>query len=196
VHVISPKKLRQFWSVHPDAERPLRAWLTVVQSCRYASPHEVRQDFGSVGRMRSTTGVRTTERSDTDPGRETTMAQILDFTKPHVLRTEEEYDAAIVEIERLLDLDPAPYSDDYERLEFLSVLAEAYERAHFQIDGSSPADVVEFMLEQKGMPLENIDALLGGAKSAAQFFDGARKLSREEIEALRDLLGISADLLL
>jgi mRNA interferase HigB len=48
VHVISPKKLRQFWSVHPDAERPLRAWLTVVQSRRYAPPHEVRQDFGRV----------------------------------------------------------------------------------------------------------------------------------------------------
>ena len=124
------------------------------------------------------------------------MAQILDFTKPHVLRTEEEYDAAIVEIERLLDLDPPPYSEDYERLEFLSVLAEAYERANFQIDGSTPADVVEFMLDQKGMPREKVHALLGGEQSAAQFFGGARKLTREEIEELRDLLGIPADLLL
>jgi HTH-type transcriptional regulator/antitoxin HigA len=124
------------------------------------------------------------------------MAKILDFTKPHVLRTEDEYDAAIVEIERLLDLDPAPYSEEYERLEFLSVLAEAYERTHFQIDGSSPEDVVEFMLEQKGLPRENVDVLLGGEQSADQFFSGARKLSRDEIEALRDLLGIPADLLL
>jgi len=124
------------------------------------------------------------------------MAQILDFTKPRVLRTEEEYDAAIIEIGRLLDLDPAPYSDDYERLEFLSVLAEAYERDHFQIDGSTPADVVEFMLEQKGMRREKVDALLGGAHSAAQFLGGARKLTRDEIEALRELLGIPADLLL
>ncbi|HEX8671513.1 MAG TPA: hypothetical protein VF710_06475 [Longimicrobium sp.] len=123
------------------------------------------------------------------------MAQILDFTKPHVLRTEEEYDAAIVEIERLLDLDPPPYSEDYERLEFLSVLAEAYERANFQIDGSTPADVVEFMLEQKGLRRENVDVLLGGAQSASQFLAGARKLTRNEIEGLRDLLGIPTDLL-
>lgn len=47
MHVISPKKLREFWSLHADAERPLRAWLTVVEARRYASPHEVRQDFGS-----------------------------------------------------------------------------------------------------------------------------------------------------
>jgi mRNA interferase HigB len=47
VHVISPKKLREFWSLHPDAERPLRSWLSVVEARRYASPHEVRQDFRS-----------------------------------------------------------------------------------------------------------------------------------------------------
>jgi HTH-type transcriptional regulator/antitoxin HigA len=124
------------------------------------------------------------------------MSEILDFTKPHVLRTEQEYDAAIIEIERLLDLDPAPYSDDYERLEFLSVLAEAYERAHFQIAGSTPADVVDFMLEQKGLSQSDVISMLGGADSAAEFFVGARKLSRDEIEGVRDLLGVPADLLL
>jgi HTH-type transcriptional regulator/antitoxin HigA len=122
------------------------------------------------------------------------MAYILDFTKPHVLRTEAEYDAAILEIERLLDLDPAPFSEEYERLEFLSVLAEAYERAHFRIEGSTPADVVDFMLDQKGMKREDVERLLGA--SAPEFFQGERKLSREEIEEVRDLLGIPADLLL
>jgi HTH-type transcriptional regulator/antitoxin HigA len=124
------------------------------------------------------------------------MPDILDFTKPHVLRSEEEYDAAIIEIERLLDLDPAAYSEDYERLEFLSVLAEAYERVHFKIEGGTPADVVEFMLEQKGLGRAEVNPLLGGEHSAAEFFAGTRKLSRDEIERIRDLLGIPADLLL
>lgn len=26
MHVISRKRLREFWAVHPDAEAPLRAW--------------------------------------------------------------------------------------------------------------------------------------------------------------------------
>jgi HTH-type transcriptional regulator/antitoxin HigA len=124
------------------------------------------------------------------------MADILDFTKPHVLRSEEEYDAAILEIERLLDVDPARYTEAYERLEFLSVLAEAYERAHLKIEGGTPADVVEFMLEQKGLQRGEVNPMLGGEASASEFFSGTRKLSREEIEKLRDLLGIPADLLL
>jgi len=52
------------------------------------------------------------------------------------------------------------------------------------------------MLEQKGMPRENVHALLGGEQSAAEFFGGARKLTRDEIEEIRDVLGIPADLLL
>ena len=50
------------------------------------------------------------------------MADILDFTKPHVLRNEEEYDIAVAEIDTLLDTDPQLGSEAYERLEFLSVL--------------------------------------------------------------------------
>ena len=36
------------------------------------------------------------------------MAELLDFTKPHILRNETEYTAAIAEIDQLLDLDPPP----------------------------------------------------------------------------------------
>ena len=39
------------------------------------------------------------------------MADILDFTKPHVLRNEEEYDMAVAEIDTLLDTDPQPGSE-------------------------------------------------------------------------------------
>ena len=80
------------------------------------------------------------------------MAQLLDFTKPHILRDEEEYSAAVSEIDRLLDSDPPPDSEDYEFLEFLSVLVQAYEDEHFPIrEGTTPQEVVDFMLEQKGL---------------------------------------------
>ena len=52
------------------------------------------------------------------------MAEVLDFTKPHVLRDKEEYDIAVAEIDALLDTDPQLGSEEYERLEFLSVLVQ------------------------------------------------------------------------
>src|SRR4029453_4369594 len=80
------------------------------------------------------------------------MAELLDFTKPHVLRNEAEYTAAVAEMDSLLDLDPPPHSEAYERLEFLSALVHASEEAHFPLEQlTTPQDVVTFMLEQKGL---------------------------------------------
>ena len=120
----------------------------------------------------------------------------LDFTTPHVLRNEAEYDAAIAEIETLLDMDPRADSGDYERLKFLSVLAEAYEREHYPVPDVSPQEAVDFMLEQKGMTRADLASLMGGRSRVSDFFSGKRPLSRGQIERLRDVLGIPADLLL
>ncbi len=45
MHVITKKRLRDFWTRHPDAERPLRAWLGIVSRRRYADPHALKRDF-------------------------------------------------------------------------------------------------------------------------------------------------------
>ena len=75
----------------------------------------------------------------------------LDFRKPHVLRNDKEYRAAVREIDALLDADPAPGTDSYDRLEFLSVLVAAYEDEHEPpIPEAAPQEVVLFALEQQG----------------------------------------------
>ena len=125
------------------------------------------------------------------------MAELLDFTKPHVLRNEAEYTAAVTEIDRLLDLDPLPHSEAYERLEFLSVLVQAYEEMHFPLEQlTTPQDVVTFMLEQKGLSQTDLARWLGGESSVLAFFQGTGSLSLPQIERLRVHLGIPADLLI
>lgn len=69
----------------------------------------------------------------------------------HVLRNEEEYEAAIEEIEGLLDKDGESGSEGHDRLEFLSVLVEHYEEEHYPMGNVTPQQAVTFMLEQKGM---------------------------------------------
>jgi HTH-type transcriptional regulator / antitoxin HigA len=126
------------------------------------------------------------------------MGAALDFRKPHVLRNAREYRAAVAEIDRLLDEDPKRGSEAYDRLEFLSVLVQAYEDTHDPIDEakSSPQSVVMFMLEQRGMTRAELAPLMGGKARVSEFFSGKRRLSIEQIRALRDRLGIPADLLI
>ena len=125
------------------------------------------------------------------------MAELLDFTKPHVLRDEAEYTAAVAAIDHLLDLDPPPHSEAYERLEFLSVLVLAYEEAHFPLEQlTTPQDVVTFMLEQKGLSHADLAQWLGGESCTLAFLQGTYSLSLLQIERLRVHLGIPADLLI
>ncbi|ETX01590.1 MAG: hypothetical protein ETSY1_06820 [Candidatus Entotheonella factor] len=125
------------------------------------------------------------------------MAEQLDFTKPHVLRDEAEYQAAVAEIDRLLDEEPEPNSEACDRLEFLSVLVQAYEDTHNPLDDlPTPQAIVDFMLEQHGLVRADLAKWLGGKSRVSEFFQGIRPLSLKQIAALREHLGIPADLLL
>jgi HTH-type transcriptional regulator/antitoxin HigA len=125
------------------------------------------------------------------------MVATLDFGRGRVLRTEEEYDAAVREVDRLLDASPAAGTRDYDRLELLSVLIEVYDEAHYPAPApGAPQSVVDFMLEQKGMTRAQLAVPMGGRSRVSDFFKGNRDLSVGQIRALRDLLGIPADLLL
>lgn len=125
-------------------------------------------------------------------------ATMLDFSTPHVLRNAKEYKMAVAEIDRLLDADPKRGTEAYDRLEFLSVLVEAYENDRDPIDesGGTPQSVVAFMLEQKGMTRADLHALMGGKARVSEFFAGKRALSVAQIRALHRELGVPSDLLL
>lgn len=122
----------------------------------------------------------------------------LDFSTPHVLRNAKEYRLAVVEIERLLDADPKKGTKAYDRLEFLSVLVQSYEDEHDPVDerGGTPQSAVLFMLEQRGMSRTDLAPLMGGRGRVSEFLSGKRRLSVDQIRALRDALGIPADLLI
>lgn len=128
------------------------------------------------------------------------MATILDFTIPHVLRTEAEYEAAVQEIDALLDAEVAEGTVEWERLRFLSVLVEAFESDQFPLEdlleGGTPQSAVDFMMRQREMTRTDLEPLLGGKSRVSEFFAGKRPLSKAQIIALRDHLGIPADLLL
>jgi HTH-type transcriptional regulator/antitoxin HigA len=119
---------------------------------------------------------------------------------PHLLRNAREFRAAVRELDALLDalLDAEGPADDKERLAFLSVLVQEYEDRTDPLDeaGGSPQEVVAFMLEQRGMNRTDLAPLMGGRARVSEFFSGRRRLSIEQVRALRAALGIPADMLI
>lgn len=55
MHVIRPETLEAFWTTHPSAEGPLRAWLDTVLEARWDRADEVKATYATaiiVGKRR------------------------------------------------------------------------------------------------------------------------------------------------
>jgi HTH-type transcriptional regulator/antitoxin HigA len=117
-----------------------------------------------------------------------------------LLHSPEDYEAAQQEIDRLVTpIPPAEGTAAYDRLEVLATLVRLYEEEHLEQveDAGTPQEIVAFMLEQKGLTRAELAPIMGGRGRVSDFFTGFRpNLSTNQILALRDFLGISADLLI
>lgn len=45
--MISKKVLREFWTKHPDAAEPLRAWFAEVERALWAGPSDIKNRYAS-----------------------------------------------------------------------------------------------------------------------------------------------------
>lgn len=64
------------------------------------------------------------------------------------IRNIDEYHLALGKVSDLMNLDPAPGSPEFDLLERLSALAEAYEIKLSPIDEPDPAEVINFRVDQ------------------------------------------------
>jgi mRNA interferase HigB len=51
MHVISRKRLREFWEVHADAEEPLARWFKLADNAEWANFAEMKADCPSVDQV-------------------------------------------------------------------------------------------------------------------------------------------------
>ena len=51
MHVISKKKLREFWEEHPRAESPLEAWYQVATQAEWETFADVRKAFNTADQV-------------------------------------------------------------------------------------------------------------------------------------------------
>lgn len=47
MRLIALKVLREFWTVHPDAEQSLRAWADEIREARWSQPADIKQRYAS-----------------------------------------------------------------------------------------------------------------------------------------------------
>lgn len=106
------------------------------------------------------------------------------------IRTERDYEAALAQIEELLDTEERSPEED--RLEILSILVEAWEDEHYPIGAPDPVAAIEFRMEQQGLTRKDLESYLGPRQRVADVLNRRRPLTLAMIRKLNEGLGISA----
>ena len=116
----------------------------------------------------------------------------MDALKP--IRSESDYQAALVEIGRLWGARLGTPEGD--RLEVLATLIDAYEAQQDPMDPPDPIGAIRFRMEQQGLTRKDLERVLGSRTRVSEILNRKRNLSIAMIRRLHAELGISADILI
>lgn len=111
-----------------------------------------------------------------------------------IIKTEAEYEAALVRIEELMDA--AAGTPEGEELDLFSLLVERYEQEHYPIGSPTPLEAIEFFMDQNNLTNADMVKYLGSPSKVSEVLNGKRALSKTMIRKLVEGLGIPAEILL
>ena len=110
------------------------------------------------------------------------------------IRTEDDYRAALADIDRLMDAEPDTPEGD--RLDVLATLVEAWEEKHVPIEEPDPIEAIRHRMEALGMNRKELEALIGGRSRVSEVLNRKRPLSLTMIRRLSETLRIPASALI
>lgn len=109
------------------------------------------------------------------------------------IRNEEEYEAALEEIEALWDSDSNTSEGD--RLDMLVMLVEAYEEEHYPILPPDPIEMIMHVMDARGLNRRDMQPYLGSRARVSEVLNRRRPLTLGMIRKLHVGLNIPADVL-
>jgi len=110
------------------------------------------------------------------------------------IRTEEDYEAALKEIERLWGSEPG--SSDGDRFEVLFTLVEAYEEQNYAILPPDPVEAIKYYMESRGLDRRDLEEYIGSSGRVSEVLNHKRPLTLRMIRNLHAGLGIPAEVLI
>jgi HTH-type transcriptional regulator/antitoxin HigA len=107
-----------------------------------------------------------------------------------VIKTNEDYEEALKNIETSLDRDPSPGTPEANRLELLILLVKDYESKKFPSEAPNPIDAILFRMEQQNLTQRDLIPYIGSRSKVSEVLSGKRPLTLSMIRALHSGLGV------
>jgi HTH-type transcriptional regulator / antitoxin HigA len=89
-----------------------------------------------------------------------------------------------------------PKTPEFDEMEILATLIEAYEHKHYRIGPAHPIEAIKFRMEQQGLTQRDLEPYIGESGRVSEVLNGKRSLSLRMIKKLHDGLQIPYESLL
>ena len=130
---------------------------------------------------------------EVDPKR---YGRLLARKLPAVIRTEEDNERLIAELEQLDRREEKLTPEEREYSKLLSVLIEAFEDANYALEGSTPGSRLHGLMEEHGLRQRDLLDVFGSRGIASEVVSGKRAISKAQAKKLAELFHVPADLFL
>lgn len=108
-------------------------------------------------------------------------------------RNENEYDAAVAELNRLLgEVGENTKDPRYRLIETLSALVEAYDDEHHEVPDVSGVEMLRYLMEEHNLVQADLAAELGSQSVASEVLSGKRELNVRQIRKLAERFHVGA----
>jgi len=108
------------------------------------------------------------------------------------IRTDEDLDWALADIEQYFDAPPAPGTAEADRFDILTDLIEAYERREYPIEALDPIETLKVFMDIKKKKQSDLAELVGGKPRASEIMNRKRPLTLRMIQKINSNWNISA----
>jgi len=110
------------------------------------------------------------------------------------IKTELDYQAALKEIELLMDAHPETPEGD--RLDVMTTLVEAFEAKYYPIEAPDPIEAILHRMEALGIDRRDLEKMIGTRARVSEVLNRKRPLTISMIRRISDKMHISANVLI
>lgn len=122
-------------------------------------------------------------------------AELVIKVLPTAIRSEEEYEIMVANIDELMSRKEERLSPEESRLlETMAILVEAYEDKQYPMPEIVPHEVLKFLMEQNDLKQKDLLDVFGSSGIASEVINGKRSISKAQAKKLAERFKVSVEL--
>jgi HTH-type transcriptional regulator / antitoxin HigA len=122
-------------------------------------------------------------------------SQLVAEVTPKVIETEDEYEQFLAVAERLtFKQEQTP--EESALYDLVTMLVETYEAQHYEIEESSPVEVLEHIIESSGIDVDDLVDIFGSEETLDRVLAGRELITTSQAKALAARFKLSPQIFL